>query len=77
MRSFREGDRLVFQPTPASLVLYSDHPPLGAEGVVTEVSIGNRRVAQIPGPGGGLVYVEWDGYGLYGVSTVDVARRTP
>lgn len=69
----REGTRVTFDPTPASHALYSRCPPVGAVGTVTTVPFGSTRRTFLPGPGGGLVYVNWDGYGFQGVSALDIA----
>jgi hypothetical protein len=72
-RQFREGVRVIFAPTPASMMLYSDPPAIGATGVVTSVPLGGgRRASFLAGPGGGLVYVDWDLYPVQGVSPNDL-----
>jgi len=71
--SWREGQRAIFVPNPASLGLYSNPPPIGATGSVTTVPLGGgRRSTYMKGPGGGLVYVKWDGHGTMGVSSFDL-----
>ena len=59
------GLRVVFSPNPASRLLYSYRVPvLGTRGAVSAIhTIGGLRT-YLAGPGGGLVYVEWDAGGL-------------
>lgn len=74
---WREGERVEFRPIAASLRLYTKPPAIGEAGTVTPVSFGaGRKLAYIPGPGGGLVYVEWDSSGFMGVSPIDVVPAT-
>jgi len=68
----RRGTRVRFGPSPASLVLYSDPPRVGSQGTVTAIPVGSRSVTYLPGPGGGLVYVDWDDHGVAGVSPRDL-----
>ena len=53
-------------------MLYSSPPRIGEEGTVKPVAhVGGKRTS-MPGPGGGLLYVEWsDGY-FQGVSPRDL-----
>lgn len=69
----REGTRVRFQPSPVSLALYSYPVPLpGTLGTVRPLfSAGGLRTS-LPGPGFGLVYVEWDDGLFIGVSRRDV-----
>lgn len=81
-RGPREGARVKFLPTPASLALYSPPTPtIGATGSVTSVPFGGGvRRTFLPGPGGGLVYVKWDDFGVMGVSSTDIeviGKRNP
>ena len=59
-------------------MLYSDYPDPprhGERGTVTSIPLGGRRVATcMKGPGGGLVYVDWDDVGTMGVSSFDLDR---
>lgn len=72
----REGTRVQFRPTPASLALYSSPPAVGATGAVTSVPVGGgKRRTSLPGPGGGLVYVKWDDGSFQGVSSIDLVRE--
>lgn len=71
---FREGTRVRFAPSPASLRLYGTAPSIGTLGTVTTVSLGRGRASYLPGPGGGLTYVNWDGFGVQGVSHNDLER---
>jgi hypothetical protein len=69
----RQGTRVRFNANPGSLVLYSHHPEIGEEGTVgTMPGFGKRTY--LPGPGGGLLYVDWDQSGMIGVSPNDVER---
>jgi hypothetical protein len=62
-----------FEPTPASLALYSRPPRAGEIGMVTSVPVpGRGRTTSIPGPGGGLVYVHWNESGVQGVAPMDL-----
>lgn len=75
MKCPREGQRVKFIPNPASLALYSrtyGTPPEGTTGSVTSIPVGSRKSTCMPGPGGGLVYVEWDNWGVLGVSSHDI-----
>ena len=69
-----KGLRVVFAPNPVSRVLYSyPVPEPGTRGTVTEARVGGSLRTLVAGPGGGLVYVEWDGDGLVcGVSMRDL-----
>jgi hypothetical protein len=52
-------------PNPASQIVYSYRvPEAGARGTITAVRTAGSVRTYIPGPGAGLVYVEWDGDGL-------------
>ncbi len=68
------GLRVVFSPNPASLALYSYRvPERGAHGTVTAVRTAGGVRTYLDGPGGGLVYVRWDGHGLVcGISMRDL-----
>lgn len=68
----REGTRVRFEATPASLALYSSPPKRFAEGTVTSVSVGGSKRTSLPGPGGGLLYVRWDDGSFQGVSPLDL-----
>lgn len=69
----RKGTRVRFAAHPGSLVLYSHHPEIGEEGTVgTMPGFGKRTY--LPGPGGGLLYVDWDQSGMIGVSPNDVEK---
>lgn len=60
-----KGLRVVFSPNPASGTTYQYRvPESGARGTITAVRTGGGVRTYIPGPGAGLVYVEWDGDGL-------------
>jgi hypothetical protein len=69
----RQGTRVVFNPSPGSLVLYRLHPEPGEEGSVTTMP-GFGKHTYLPGPGGGLLYVNWDEAGTIGVSPNDVDK---
>lgn len=73
----REGLRVQYNPSPASHVLYSDYPDPprhGERGTVVSIPLGGRRATCMRGPGGGLVYVDWDRGGTFGVSSIDIDR---
>jgi hypothetical protein len=60
-----KGLRVVFSPNPASRMMYSYRvPETGTRGTITAVRTAGGIRTYIPGPGAGLVYVEWDGAGL-------------
>lgn len=74
-RRLRVGTVVTFNPSPASRALYSRCPPMGAIGHVTTVSFGGGvSRTYLDGPGGGLLYVDWRGYGPCGVAAPDVVR---
>jgi hypothetical protein len=74
----RAGTRVSFRPTAPSRALYSyPVPPVGACGTVTPVSFGGFSRTWLRGPGGGLVYVQWDSGPFCGVSRRDVERVSP
>lgn len=59
------GLRVVFSPNPVSLALYSHRvPEAGARGSVTAAHTAGGLRTYLDGPGGGLVFVEWDRDGL-------------
>ena len=68
------GLRVVFKPNPISRALYSYRvPEPGAHGTVTVARSAGGLRTYVDGPGGGLVYVEWDGIALVcGVSLRDL-----
>lgn len=78
----RVGTRVRFTPNPASYALYchcgepscnNDPPEIGEEGTVATVSFGGAgKRSSLKGPGGGLLYIEWDEHGYQGVSPRDV-----
>ena len=59
-------------------MLYSDYPDPprhGERGTVTSIPLGGGRSRTcMKGPGGGLVYVDWDRGGTFGVSSYDIYR---
>lgn len=69
---WKKGTEVEFHPTPASLALYTSAPRPGARGSVVAIPVGGREVTLLPGPGGGMLYVEWKGLGVMGVSPRDV-----
>lgn len=80
----RPGMRVKFSPSPASLALYRDPPTPGATGTVTTIPFPGGRRFSLPGPGGGLVYIDWDDGYMMGVSPIDLVpasskgtRRNP
>jgi len=70
----RKGSRVAYFPNPVSHMLYRDPPRIGEAGTVTTVSVGTRSVHYMPGPGGGLVYVDWDEAGIMGIAPQDLTR---
>lgn len=73
----RVGTRVRFAPNPASRMLYSENYPVpeeGEEGTVTTVAGPRGPMSSMRGPGGGLVYVEWDDTGFVGVSLYDIEK---
>jgi hypothetical protein len=71
----REGTRVVFNPNPVSLMLYSHGTPRrGEQGTVTTVPLPGGRKPCLPGPGGGLIYVDWDEFGTAGIAPGDIDR---
>lgn len=70
----RVGTRVVFDPNPASLALYSTHPRVGEAGTVQTVAGPGGPMRAMRGPGGGLVYVDWDESRFQGVSLHDLSK---
>ena len=67
------GLRVVFSPDPASRDAYSYRvPEPGTRGTITSVRLGGGLRTYVDGPGGGLVYVEWDGGLVCGISMRDL-----
>jgi hypothetical protein len=67
------GLRVVFRPDPASREPYSYQvPATGARGTITSVRLGGGLRTYVDGPGGGLVYVEWDDGLVCGISLRDL-----
>ena len=69
-----QGLRVVFSPNPASRALYSYRvPDPGARGTVTAAWTVEGLRTYLVGPGGGFVYVRWDGDGqVCGVAMRDL-----
>jgi hypothetical protein len=60
-----QGLRVVFSPTPAALSRYGYRvPATGTCGTITAARVGAGLRTYLDGPGGGLVFVEWDEDGL-------------
>ena len=71
----RVGTRVAYRPNPVSHALYRKPPRFGEEGTVTTVPFGGgRNLHYLPGPGGGLLYVNWDKSGTMGIAPQDVER---
>jgi len=71
----RKGARVRFNPNPASAMLYSYRvPEKGALGTVTTIWLSGKDRTCLPGPGGGLVYVDWDAGFMVGISRYDLDR---
>lgn len=71
----KEGTAVIYNPSPASRACYSGTArtmPKGATGAVTLMALPRGKRTYMPGPGGGLVYVDWDNYGTFGVSPLDL-----
>jgi hypothetical protein len=69
------GSRVKFDPNPASLLLYSGKVPRkGEEGTVVKIPLGGGSSHYMKGPGGGLVYVNWDTLGTMGVAPQDIVK---
>jgi hypothetical protein len=80
-RAYPEGTRVVFAPGPVSGALYSTRPSYGSRGVVVSVPLPGGKRTFLAGPGGGLLYVKWEGYAsngsrVCGVSPRDCYRET-
>jgi hypothetical protein len=55
------GLRVVFSPNPVGRLVYSHHvPEPGTRGTVTAARVAGGLRTYLDGPGGGLVYVQWD-----------------
>ena len=69
-----QGLRVVFSPNPASRALYSYRvPDPGARGTVSAARTAGGLRTYLVGPGGGFVYVRWDGDGqVCGVAMRDL-----
>ena len=69
-KSLRVGTRVVFVGSRAG---YSNAPEVGEQGTVTTMpGFGNRTY--LPGPGGGLLYVDWDELGVSGIAPQDLEK---
>jgi len=69
----RQGTRVRFVPSPASAAMYGQHPHIGEEGTVRPVAgPRGRPMLSLRGPGGGLLYVDWDHSAFQGVSPLDL-----
>jgi len=74
----KEGARVCFVANPAARMLYIDRrathqlvPEQGECGTVTKISGGKTCM---PGPRGGMVYVDWDRSGTFGVFKTDLDK---
>ncbi len=69
---------MVFRPSPAARMLYHGQygsgPPTGAVGHVTTVPVPGGKRTCMPGPRGGLIYADWEGYGVEGVFALDLEQ---
>jgi len=70
----KPGAKVKFAANPAALMLYSRHPKVGETGTVTTIPLGGGRSHYMAGPGGGMLYVDWDQSGTMGVSPRDVVK---
>lgn len=82
-RSYPEGMRVVFAPSPVSQSVYSECPLYESHGTVVKMPLPGGRSTFLKGPAGGLLYVLWDS-GSYrglpgryhcGVSPLDCYRE--
>lgn len=74
----RKGSRVTFLPNPAARMFYdSRSPDDGATGTVTDLPVGGGRRTCMPGPRGGLVYVNWDDGSVEGVFRADLKVGKP
>jgi hypothetical protein len=66
----------MFKPSKTSRLFYTggNDPRPGEEGTVSTVSLGRCRSHHMPGPGGGLVYVDWDESKFSGVFLRDLEK---
>ncbi len=72
-----EGLRVCFRPNPAARAVYGgDGPAMGECGTVKSVSLGRGRRTCMPGPVGGLVYVDWDRSRFQGVFRKHLYRES-
>lgn len=74
-RAYPEGTRVVFVPHPVSAALYSVRPSYGSRGRVVSIPLPGGRKTFFPGPGGGLLYVEWEGFLMNGGRVCGVSPR--
>jgi len=70
----KSGKRVSFTGTPAAVAFYTSAPPPynrspapGEGGTVTAIAGFRGKATCMPGPGGGMVYVDWDQAGIVGV----------
>lgn len=74
---YQVGTRVRFTANPAAMAAFYTRgtaPKPGTEGVVRTVAVPGGQRACMPGPRGGLVYVDWDGYGFSGVFAADLEK---
>lgn len=78
-KRLRENAVVTFTPNPASRGLYSGKlPKAGEAGTVVKMNVGgSKRITYMPGPGGGLVYVNWPSIGTCGISPIDLTKGAP
>jgi len=70
----RAGTRVVMNANPVSRALYTNPPANGTEGTVVAIPVPGGKRTYMAGPGGGLVYVEWEGGYFMGVSPNDLDK---
>jgi len=71
------GQRVIFAPTPSAVAaFYTDRysPRSGMVGSVVAIPVPGGRKTCMMGPRGGLIYVEWDDFGVSGVFRADLVR---
>ena len=73
----RAGVRVCFSANPAARAVYGKDAPRDGEcGVIRAIPVGFAKQTCMPGPGGGMVYVDWDKARFMGVfrQHLDVER---
>ena len=73
----KEGIRVRFVPNPAAAMFYTGahEPRRGEFGTTVALPVPGGKKTCMPGPRGGLVYVDWDGAGVSGAFKRDIERE--